>query len=148
MLITSPEFKKFAILSLRNTELLLSTWTVYTSSCLSLLLLRLSYRKPTQQQSGLHCRNLLKSQQESFKVVVWASQKASINNTRHSFPSLFHSVDARGQAVRINYNNATRDTVFDIPAEKVRPFYAALKEFNDLLNSTEHKFTCKLKPGQ
>ncbi|XP_009585171.1 PREDICTED: gamma-butyrobetaine dioxygenase [Fulmarus glacialis] len=56
-------------------------------------------------------------------------------------------VDSRGQAVRINYNNATRDTVFDIPAEKVRPFYAALKEFNDLLNSAEHKFTYKLKPG-
>ncbi|XP_068256059.1 gamma-butyrobetaine dioxygenase [Nyctibius grandis] len=56
-------------------------------------------------------------------------------------------VDSRGQAVRINYNNATRDTVFDIPAEKVRPFYAALKEFDDLLNSAEHKFTYKLKPG-
>ncbi|KFO72360.1 Gamma-butyrobetaine dioxygenase [Cuculus canorus] len=56
-------------------------------------------------------------------------------------------VDSRGQAIRINYNNATRDTVFDIPAEKVRPFYAALKEFDDLLNSTEHKFTYKLKPG-
>ncbi|NXO48440.1 BODG dioxygenase, partial [Aramus guarauna] len=56
-------------------------------------------------------------------------------------------VDSRGQAVRINYNNATRDTVFDIPAEKVRPFYAALKEFDDSLNSTEHKFTYKLKPG-
>ncbi|NXM74396.1 BODG dioxygenase, partial [Serilophus lunatus] len=56
-------------------------------------------------------------------------------------------LDSRGQAVRINYNNATRDSVFDIPAEKVRPFYAALKEFNDLLNSEEHKFTFKLKPG-
>ncbi|XP_035184232.1 gamma-butyrobetaine dioxygenase [Oxyura jamaicensis] len=56
-------------------------------------------------------------------------------------------VDYRGQVVRINYNNATRDTVFDIPAEKVRPFYAALKEFDDLLNSREHKFTYKLKPG-
>ncbi|KAJ7399735.1 Gamma-butyrobetaine dioxygenase [Pitangus sulphuratus] len=56
-------------------------------------------------------------------------------------------IDSRGQAVRINYNNATRDTVFDIPAEKVRPFYAALKEFNDLLNSAEHKFTYKLEPG-
>ncbi|XP_037257509.1 gamma-butyrobetaine dioxygenase isoform X1 [Falco biarmicus] len=56
-------------------------------------------------------------------------------------------VDSRGEAVRINYNNATRDTVFDIPAEKVRPFYAALKEFDDLLNSAEHKFTYKLKPG-
>ncbi|NWV76482.1 BODG dioxygenase, partial [Dasyornis broadbenti] len=56
-------------------------------------------------------------------------------------------VDPRGQAIRINYNNATRDTVFDIPAEEVRPFYAALKEFNDLLTSAEHKFTYKLKPG-
>ncbi|XP_004941389.2 gamma-butyrobetaine dioxygenase isoform X1 [Gallus gallus] len=56
-------------------------------------------------------------------------------------------VDYRGQAIRINFNNATRDTVFDIPAEEVRPFYAALKEFSDLLNSTEHKFTYKLKPG-
>ncbi|XP_015719005.1 gamma-butyrobetaine dioxygenase [Coturnix japonica] len=56
-------------------------------------------------------------------------------------------VDYKGQVVRINFNNATRDTVFDIPAEEVRPFYAALKEFNDLLNSKEHKFTYKLKPG-
>ncbi|XP_074985554.1 gamma-butyrobetaine dioxygenase isoform X1 [Caretta caretta] len=56
-------------------------------------------------------------------------------------------VDYRGQVVRINYNNATRDTVFDIPAEKVQPFYAALKEFIDLLNSPEHKFTYKMKPG-
>ncbi|OXB57480.1 hypothetical protein ASZ78_011821 [Callipepla squamata] len=56
-------------------------------------------------------------------------------------------VDYRGQAARINFNNATRDTVLDIPVEEVRPFYAALKEFNDLLNSTEHKFTYKLKPG-
>ena len=38
--------------------------------------------------------------------------------------------------------------MFDIAAEKVRPFYAALKEFDDLLNSTEHKFTYKLKQGQ
>ncbi|NWY73125.1 BODG dioxygenase, partial [Erithacus rubecula] len=56
-------------------------------------------------------------------------------------------VDSRGQEIRINYNNATRDTVFDIPAEEVRPFYAALKEFDDLLNSEEHKFTFLLKPG-
>ncbi|NXU70327.1 BODG dioxygenase, partial [Oreotrochilus melanogaster] len=56
-------------------------------------------------------------------------------------------VDSRGQAVRINYNNATRDSVFDVPADSVRPFYAALKEFDDLLNSAEHKFTYKLKPG-
>ncbi|XP_019375035.1 PREDICTED: gamma-butyrobetaine dioxygenase [Gavialis gangeticus] len=56
-------------------------------------------------------------------------------------------INDRGEMDRINYNNATRDTVFDISAEKVRPFYAALKEFVNLLNSTEHKVTYKMKPG-
>ncbi|KYO21931.1 gamma-butyrobetaine dioxygenase isoform A [Alligator mississippiensis] len=56
-------------------------------------------------------------------------------------------INDRGEMDRINYNNATRDTVFDISAEKVQPFYAALKEFVNLLNSTEHKVTYKMKPG-
>lgn len=59
-----------------------------------------------------------------------------------------HRINDRGEMDRINYNNATRDTVFDISAEKVQPFYAALKEFVNLLNSTEHKVTYKMKPGQ
>uniref|UniRef100_A0A6I8PEZ6 gamma-butyrobetaine dioxygenase n=1 Tax=Ornithorhynchus anatinus TaxID=9258 RepID=A0A6I8PEZ6_ORNAN len=53
----------------------------------------------------------------------------------------------RDQVVRINFNNATRDTVFDIPVENVQPFYAALKEFVDLMNSQESKFTFKMNPG-
>ncbi|XP_053141812.1 gamma-butyrobetaine dioxygenase [Hemicordylus capensis] len=57
-------------------------------------------------------------------------------------------VDDRGQVVRINFNNATRDTVFDIPAEKVKPFYAALKEYVHLLNSADNKYTYKMKPGE
>ncbi|KAM8968595.1 gamma-butyrobetaine dioxygenase isoform 1-T2 [Sarcophilus harrisii] len=57
-------------------------------------------------------------------------------------------VDNRGQVIRINFNNSTRDTIFDIPVEKVRPFYAALKEFVDLMNHKENKFTFKMHPGQ
>ncbi|KAM5248984.1 gamma-butyrobetaine dioxygenase [Ctenodactylus gundi] len=53
----------------------------------------------------------------------------------------------KGQVVRINFNNATRDTIFDVPVERVRPFYAALKEFVNLLNSKEYKFTFKMNPG-
>ncbi|XP_036619568.1 gamma-butyrobetaine dioxygenase [Trichosurus vulpecula] len=56
-------------------------------------------------------------------------------------------VDNKGQVIRINFNNSTRDTIFDVSVEKVRPFYAALKEFVDLMNNKENKFTFKMHPG-
>lgn len=56
-------------------------------------------------------------------------------------------LDDKGQVIRINFNNATRDTIFDVPVEKVQPFYAALKEFVDLMNCKEFKFTFKMNPG-
>lgn len=56
-------------------------------------------------------------------------------------------LDDKGQVVRINFNNATRDTLFDVPVERVQPFYAALKEFVDLMNCKEFKFTFKMNPG-
>ncbi|XP_047632070.1 gamma-butyrobetaine dioxygenase [Phacochoerus africanus] len=56
-------------------------------------------------------------------------------------------LDDKGQVVRINFNNATRDTIFDVPVEKVQPFYAALKEFVDLMNCKDFKFTFKMNPG-
>ncbi|XP_054555300.1 gamma-butyrobetaine dioxygenase [Talpa occidentalis] len=56
-------------------------------------------------------------------------------------------LDDKGQVVRINFNNATRDTIFDVPIERVQPFYAALKEFVDLMNCKEFKFTFKMNPG-
>ncbi|KAF7245627.1 Gamma-butyrobetaine dioxygenase [Varanus komodoensis] len=57
-------------------------------------------------------------------------------------------VDENGQVTRINFNNATRDTIFDVPAEKVKPFYAALRNYVDLLNSVDNKYTYKMKPGE
>lgn len=56
-------------------------------------------------------------------------------------------LDDKGQVVRINFNNATRDTIFDVPVQRVQPFYAALKEFVDLMNCKEFKFTFKMNPG-
>ncbi|XP_011360879.1 gamma-butyrobetaine dioxygenase [Pteropus medius] len=56
-------------------------------------------------------------------------------------------LDDKGQVVRINFNNATRDTIFDVPVERVQPFYAALKDFVDLMNCKEFKFTFKMNPG-
>lgn len=56
-------------------------------------------------------------------------------------------LDDKGQVIRINFNNATRDTIFDVPVEKVQPFYAALKEFVDLMNCKDSKFTFKMNPG-
>lgn len=52
------------------------------------------------------------------------------------------------QVFRINFNNATRDSIFDIPIEEVQPFYSALKEFVHLLNIPDNTFCYKMKPGQ
>ncbi|KAB0371201.1 hypothetical protein FD755_017610 [Muntiacus reevesi] len=56
-------------------------------------------------------------------------------------------LDDKDQVVRINFNNATRDTIFDVPVERVQPFYAALKEFVDLMNCKDFKVTFKMNPG-
>ncbi|KAM4617292.1 gamma-butyrobetaine dioxygenase [Discoglossus pictus] len=57
-------------------------------------------------------------------------------------------LDPNGQLLRINFNNATRDSVLDVPAEKVQQFYSSLKEFVDLMNEPENTFCYKMKPGQ
>ncbi|XP_029438983.1 LOW QUALITY PROTEIN: gamma-butyrobetaine dioxygenase [Rhinatrema bivittatum] len=56
-------------------------------------------------------------------------------------------LDHKGQILRINFNNATRDSVFDVPIEQVQPFYAALKQFVTLLNKPQNVFCYKMKPG-
>ncbi|NXI00349.1 BODG dioxygenase, partial [Pachycephala philippinensis] len=102
---------------------------------------------------GFHVSNKLKKQNPkayqilSSTAVVYTDVGMDYCDFAVHCKQRIIDMDSRGQAIHINYNNATRDTVFDIPAEKVKPFYAALKELNDLLNSAEHKFTYKLKPG-
>ncbi|XP_068117613.1 gamma-butyrobetaine dioxygenase [Hyperolius riggenbachi] len=57
-------------------------------------------------------------------------------------------LDHNGGLLRINFNNATRDSVLNIPAEQVQPFYSALKKFVNLLNTPENTHCYKMKPGQ
>ncbi|KAM5138556.1 gamma-butyrobetaine dioxygenase [Mantella aurantiaca] len=57
-------------------------------------------------------------------------------------------LDPNGNLLRINFNNATRDSVLNIPAERVQPFYSSLKEFVNLMNKPENTFCYKMKPGQ
>lgn len=56
-------------------------------------------------------------------------------------------VDSEGRVVRINYNNATRDSVLDLPLHQVQLFYSSLKAFVELLSRPENVFTYRMKPG-
>lgn len=56
-------------------------------------------------------------------------------------------VDSEGRAVRINYNNATRDSVLDLPLHQVQPFYRSLRSFVDIMNRPENVVTYRMEPG-
>ncbi|XP_070710509.1 gamma-butyrobetaine dioxygenase [Pempheris klunzingeri] len=56
-------------------------------------------------------------------------------------------VDGEGRVTRINYNNATRDSVLDLPLHQVQPFYRALKAYVDLMNRPENVVTYRMEPG-
>lgn len=56
-------------------------------------------------------------------------------------------VDSEGRVVKINFNNATRDSVLDLPLHQVQPFYRALRAFVDVMNRPENVVTYKMEPG-
>lgn len=56
-------------------------------------------------------------------------------------------VDAEGQPLRVNYNNATRDSVLDLPLHQVQPFYRALRAFVDMLDRPENVVSYQMEPG-
>ncbi|KAJ8394931.1 hypothetical protein AAFF_G00040540 [Aldrovandia affinis] len=56
-------------------------------------------------------------------------------------------VNCDGEVVRINYNNATRDSFLDIPLEQVQPFYSSLRAFVDLMCQPENIITYRMEPG-
>ncbi|XP_071974648.1 gamma-butyrobetaine dioxygenase [Engystomops pustulosus] len=53
-----------------------------------------------------------------------------------------------GDLLRINFNNATRDSVLNLPVEEVQPFYDSLKKFVNLMNHPKNTYYYKMKPGQ
>uniref|UniRef100_A0A8C6T1M4 gamma-butyrobetaine dioxygenase n=1 Tax=Neogobius melanostomus TaxID=47308 RepID=A0A8C6T1M4_9GOBI len=56
-------------------------------------------------------------------------------------------VNAEGNVTRINLNNATRDSVLDLPLEQVQPFYRALRALEDMMNREENMATLRMEPG-
>lgn len=59
-----------------------------------------------------------------------------------------NSVDFEGRVTSINYNNATRDSVLDLPVHQVQPFYRALRKYVDLLTRPENVVTYRMEPGE
>ncbi|XP_053276686.1 LOW QUALITY PROTEIN: gamma-butyrobetaine dioxygenase [Pleuronectes platessa] len=57
-------------------------------------------------------------------------------------------VDRKGRVERINFNNATRDSVLDLPVHQVQPFYRGLKAFTDLMNRPENVVCYTMEPGE
>lgn len=60
----------------------------------------------------------------------------------------YYSVDNEGRVVRINYNNATRDSVLDLPLDKVQLFYTSLKAYVELMTQPENMVTYTMQPGE
>ncbi|CAL8352661.1 unnamed protein product [Merluccius merluccius] len=56
-------------------------------------------------------------------------------------------VDCEGQVSRINFNNATRNSVLDLPLHQVQEFYRALKAYVDILNRPKNVVTYRMEPG-
>ncbi|KAM4017121.1 gamma-butyrobetaine dioxygenase isoform 1-T3 [Anomaloglossus baeobatrachus] len=103
---------------------------------------------------GFHvCDKLRKQNREAFNILT--STQIDFTDTGVDFCDFslqskqrIIELDPNGDLLRINFNNATRDSVLNIPVEKVQPFYSALKEFVDLMNEAENTFFYKMKPGQ
>ncbi|XP_053721851.1 gamma-butyrobetaine dioxygenase [Synchiropus splendidus] len=55
--------------------------------------------------------------------------------------------DEKGRVLRINYNNATRDSVLDLPLYQVQPFYRALRAFVDIMNRPQNLVTYTMEAG-
>lgn len=56
-------------------------------------------------------------------------------------------VNEAGTVTRINLNNATRDSVLDLPLDQVQPFYRALRSLEDMMNRPENMVTLRMEPG-
>ncbi|XP_053576363.1 gamma-butyrobetaine dioxygenase [Bombina bombina] len=103
---------------------------------------------------GFHvCHKLREQNPEAFDVLT--STQVDFTDTGVDYCDFalqskqrIIELDPNGNLLRINFNNATRDSVLDIPAEKVQLFYSSLKELVDLLNTPGYTFSYKMKPGQ
>ncbi|CAH1797489.1 unnamed protein product, partial [Owenia fusiformis] len=60
-------------------------------------------------------------------------------------PVCTFDTNKEGELERINFNQQVRDSYMNIPVEQVRPFYTAMKNFNDALYNNSIRI--KMEPG-
>ncbi|XP_028650051.1 gamma-butyrobetaine dioxygenase [Erpetoichthys calabaricus] len=102
---------------------------------------------------GFHVANLLrKTNPEAFSIL--SSVKVDFTDTGSDYcdfavqsKNQIIDVDGEGHVVRINYNNATRDSVLNLPVNQVQPFYDALKAFVNLLHSPDNVVSFRMESG-
>ncbi|NP_001120574.1 gamma-butyrobetaine dioxygenase [Xenopus tropicalis] len=102
---------------------------------------------------GFHvCRKLREQNPEAFNILTSAQIDFTDTGVDYCDFALqskqrIIELDPKGNLLRINFNNATRDSVLDIPADRVQPFYSSLRAFVDLMNRPENTFSYKMQPG-
>lgn len=102
---------------------------------------------------GFHTANQLRKENpEAFRLLT--SLRVDFTDTGADYcdfqvqsKNTIIDVDCDGQVVRINYNNATRDSTLDLPLEQVQPFYSALRAYVDLMSRPENVVTYRMEPG-
>uniref|UniRef100_UPI00398F3D0E gamma-butyrobetaine dioxygenase n=1 Tax=Pristiophorus japonicus TaxID=55135 RepID=UPI00398F3D0E len=107
----------------------------------------------SEMVDGFHVANLLRQlNPEAFRIltsVLVDFTDTGVDYCNFSLQSKHRIIDLdhNGRVVQINFNNATRDSVFDMPVEQVHPYLSALKDFVDLMYKPENMVTFKMEAG-
>lgn len=108
--------------------------------------------KYTYRSNGhLLCRDLPASATEALLVAgfhLGSAPRYFLITIIKVFLHPLRRVDDNGRLEKIHLNNATRDSVMDIPLEQVQPFYRALRAITDIGNRPENMVTYKMEPGE
>ncbi|XP_067902575.1 gamma-butyrobetaine dioxygenase [Heterodontus francisci] len=107
----------------------------------------------TKIVDGFHVANQLRQlNPEAFRIltsVLVNFTDSGVDYCDFSLQSKHKIIDLdhNGKVVQINFNNATRDSVIDLPVELVHPFLSALKDYVDLMYKPENLIIFKMEAG-
>eukprot|EP00095_Tigriopus_kingsejongensis_P006085 snap_masked-scaffold712_size108441-processed-gene-0.9 protein:Tk06085 transcript:snap_masked-scaffold712_size108441-processed-gene-0.9-mRNA-1 annotation:"hypothetical protein BRAFLDRAFT_212201" len=107
----------------------------------------------TQLADGFKAAHLLKARNpQAYDLLANTTLNFRDNGTDYiKFNKLnitrILSHDLTGRLERLNWSNFARHTELDLPLDDVRPFYDAMREYEDILHSNECHLKHKMKPG-
>eukprot|EP00066_Takifugu_rubripes_P018944 XP_011608210.1 PREDICTED: gamma-butyrobetaine dioxygenase [Takifugu rubripes] len=107
----------------------------------------------SQVVDGFHmAEQLRKEDPEAFRILT--STLVDFTDTGEDYcdfmlqsKKCIIDVDLEGRVKGINYNNATRDSVLDLPVDQVQPFYRALRTYVDIMTRPENMVTYRMESG-